>query len=308
MTRENLKIFLQTVEGLLADQKYDDITVIISGGEPTLVLNNYLDLILSASSKIEFMIITNGSNIKSSWVKKINKKNIFTKISFDGLNPLHAKKTIKGKNLTQSVLKGIKLFQKLNVPFTTNTVLNENWSAEDIDKLIDWAATNKIEELGLAHSDAEDDIEKVPRIIALYERAIKRCIEKEFFNIKLCNLIIYDDLLTYGNCAAGRRFISVNPDLQVNSCHKKNTPNLGLFNAGISETLLKDENKKYYNHIPPKRCISCDLLAICKGGCLQWWENEKLFNTQCEIKKRAFDIIENNNFIQLAQRNKTVNL
>jgi len=116
--------------------QFNQSSVRISGGEPTLCKSHLLKVIELIPKEILFILETNGILLDQSYVEQLNKyNNIYVRISLKGVNEDSFQK-ITGANgkFFQKQLKALKLLEEYNINHRA-AIIPELFENKDISKL-----------------------------------------------------------------------------------------------------------------------------------------------------------------------------
>ena len=261
--------------------------VILTGGEPLLVshLKQSIDLLCK---DFKVILITNGTLIRK--VDLDYKKLAGIYISYDGPTEKEYEK-LRGKKGLTEVKQNIKWLVQQNIDVAIGIILSK-YNIHKVDQLIQQAKKMKVKKINLTLVQPfgralqnrhlilkpEEYLEVVPKLSK---------IEGIHFESMLCypqglkndspevnSLTLFDKYLS--GCAAGKKFIYINPEGFVTPCGYitadkeilKQTGN--IFHQSLeqiySTPLFKFFMNRSWESLTGK-CKKCDYSIICKGGC-----------------------------------------
>jgi len=151
-----LEEFIQKIDQNHNSQPSHEIRLI--GGEPYLkpeLIKNISSRFLSFCDNGKIFINTNGTLLTKERLKNFaphHRKRIYHIVSLDGIEHVHnARRKLKNeKNAFRETIKGIKLLQKLQMPFLLNMVLDK-FTYNYLDAFIDFLIKElNINELGVS--------------------------------------------------------------------------------------------------------------------------------------------------------------
>lgn len=298
MTKETADIIIEKILSYINEVKYEkdnDLMIQFYGGEPTLNWNIIEYIVNELDEKdlnnvIAWSIITNGTNLNDSMLEYISKKNISVGLSIDGpmyINNVNRKYKTKNdeynkiiKNLYKLVSHEIKV--ALSFTITDEVIKNKN-------KIIDWIQSSGLNNVNYNLLHFEDsDIDYIKKY---YHEATNFIIDS-YINI---GDIIYEDRINrkisafndrnfkYSDCSAGLgKQITINADGGITYCNcdfLDNNKIVGNIKDLELKEILNFNSRKtlWINKLPiyNKKCIECDAIFICGGGCIaQLYDND----------------------------------
>ncbi len=261
--------------------------VILTGGEPLLVshIKQSIDLL---SKDFKVLLVTNGTLIRK--VHLNYKKLAGVYISYDGPTEKEYRQLRGRKGLTQ-VKDNIKWLMKQNIDVAIGIILSK-YNINKVDQLIKQAKDMKIKKINLTLVQPfgralqnqhlilkpEEYLKVLPKLSKVegihFESML--CYPKELKNNseEVNSLTLFDKYIS--GCAAGKKFIYINPDGFVTPCGYitadeellKLTGN--IFKQDL-KTIYKTPLFKFFMNRSWEsltgKCKLCDYSIICKGGC-----------------------------------------
>lgn len=287
---------------LIAAQKYldylenehiDSPQVIFYGGEPLvnwLVVKEVVKFMASKNSKIKFNIVTNGTLINKEIASFIAQYDIEVGISLDGpktINDTNRVFRIPEKSVYDSVMEKIKLLQDNQVRYGLSITISEHL-LERKEEVIEWIKNANLSSVfyNLYHyGEKTDKWEKLYNnmsdyLIESYDNVAHLGIADGRINRKIDSLL--DQRFKFSDCAAvGANQLTIKPNGDVIICHgyvKTNKYVLGnIKDQSISKLINHPQSNMWINNAPiyNDKCINCEALYICGGGCSM--QSEALF-------------------------------
>ena len=290
------KIFLDYTEYIKNNNFKGHIN--ITGGEPFLHPDFFNIISLFDDHNISFGILTNGTLLNESIVKKlaIYKNLSFVQISLDGTKRIHD--NIRGKGNFKKALKGLGLLNKYNIQsMVAFTAHKKNvYKLKSVIKLVKRKKVKVFWADRLIPTDtyenilSNDEFFKMSRLLykeSLKAEKSKRCVTEIRVNRALMFL---GGANTIYHCAAGITLLTILANGDLLPCRR--LPIVIGNTLDKSITQLYDESKliKYLkdNEIP-KECEKCYKAEKCRGGlkCLSYAVTGKLSikDINCPINK-----------------------
>jgi radical SAM protein with 4Fe4S-binding SPASM domain len=261
--------------------------ILLTGGEPLLV-SHIVKTINLLSKDFKVLLITNATLIQD--VKIDYKKLAGVYVSYDGPTETEYK-LLRGKEGLTKVHENIKYLRKLKVPVALGIILTK-YNIDKIDQLVKQAEELDAEKINLTlvqpfgRALENKDLILKPEEYAKYLPQLAK-IKNVHFESILCfsselnnnsetiqNLSLFDKYIS--GCAAGKKFIYINPEGYVTPCGYITADERLLKQSGnIFKTSLKKIYKtplfqffmnRSWESVCGK-CVSCNYSIICKGGC-----------------------------------------
>ena len=133
-------------------------------GEPLAVPISFYEQVFSiinelgkdAEKDFSLSFQTNAMLINEGWIELIKKYKINIGVSIDGPAFIHDQKRVdrKGKGTHAQVMRGVKMLQEANIPFSTIMVITKH-SLDYADEISDFFIKNNIDEIGFNIDELE---------------------------------------------------------------------------------------------------------------------------------------------------------
>lgn len=261
--------------------------VLLTGGEPLLVshISKTIDLL---SKDFKVVLITNATLIRN--VNVDYKKLAGVYVSYDG--PTEKEYTLlRGKPGLNKVHENIKYLRNLGVKVSIGIILTKS-NIDKIDELVKQAKELDVEKINLTlvqpfgraleNKDLilkpEEYLKCLPNLAKLKDVHFESllCFSDELANNSkiVKKLSLFEKYLS--GCAAGKKFIYINPEGFVTPCGYITADKRFLRHSGNVFTMsLKEIYQTPLFHFFMSRswenvtgkCTSCNYSIICKGGC-----------------------------------------
>jgi len=263
-------------------------SITITGGEPLLRLNDFLEVAQHISeSGIYLTLITNGTLITEENAMKIVEVCDAIQVSLDSSSK-RENDYLRGKNSFEKTVKGIKALNKERhglkyVPLQIDTVVTK----VNIGSLLDHfefskqtlKADNVRFTIVIPQEEESSLLPDFDEYFRLQQEAKKKSLEDSTIpfdmKIDMRSAHFYSSGLSRGiSCSAGKSIYSVDPFGNVFPCQALHYPEFKLGNI-IEESWeeIFDENPKIeqfkrisVDNIP--KCSSCPIRYFCTGGCI----------------------------------------
>lgn len=261
--------------------------ILITGGEP-LIVSHIKETINLLSRDFKVILITNGTLIDKVDIDYKKLAGIY--ISYDGPTEKEYE-LLRGKQGLAKVHKNILSLRKLGVPVSLGVILTK-YNIDKIDKLMKQARALKVEKINLtlvqpfgrALENQElilnpkeylKHLSKLAKIKDAHFESIL-CFPTELSNKSqaLKEMSLFERYVS--GCAAGKKFIYINPDGYVMPCgYITADKELLKMTENIFEKSLKEIYKtplfqffmnRSWESVTGK-CLSCNYSIVCKGGC-----------------------------------------
>ncbi len=305
----------------------EDATIILHGGEPTLINKSLLIKFLEKAEakikegkQISFNIQTNGMQIDSEWIEIFKKYNITVGFSIDGPQELHDKYrlTRNGKGSHKTVLNNITTAGMAGIEKNCLCVITKD-SLENICNLFDFFNDLDIQGIDFLPCMVENDNQKITKTdLTISPEDYAEFIIK-YYNLRKENNSNYDvrsfsdfiDILNGRDSRTcnliypkicGWEVVSVDTDGYVYPCDSFagiEDMRIGNIAEDGLEKILKSEKAKNFYEVAntiPKECESCGYLKYCFGGCVY----HRYYNSKnpeektyyCEAYKKIFKYLK----------------
>jgi radical SAM protein with 4Fe4S-binding SPASM domain len=261
--------------------------ILLTGGEP-LVVSHIGKTIDYLSKDFKVILITNGTLIRN--VKVDYKKLAGVYISYDGPTEKEYQ-LLRHREGLNKVHDNIKYLRSLGVKVSIGIILTK-YNIDKIDELVKQAKSLDVEKINLtlvqpfgrALENKElilkpkEYLKYIPKLAKLknvnFESLL--CFSNELSNNSktISKLSLFDKYIS--GCAAGKKFIYINPEGYVTPCGYITADEELLAQSGNIFTMsLKEIYKTPLFHFFMNRswenvsgkCKSCNYSIICKGGC-----------------------------------------
>lgn len=282
------------------------VTMLISGGEPTLH-KDFLEIIrLSTQIFPKTIINTNGLNIKSLLACAPFRERLSIQISIDGSEPMH--ESIRGKNTFRRTLKNVDILAKSGLSVTVATTVSR-FNFNDIENLdgslydINFKKWNIKRLVGYGRADDDGDVltSEWNFLVAKTQKyANHECISiKNMFSLQSLKNMMTErfsllEMSKMGcNCGTGRSKLYINPNGTTYPC------------ACMEHKIVGDFRKHGYEYIKnslesldifPKKsaiCHSCNVWSLCQGGCPGVSERfDRTGDIRCPIVKKVNESLQ----------------
>jgi len=260
---------------------------------------------------------TNAMLINQNWIELIKNNKINIGVSIDGPDFIHDRKRVdrKSNGTHAQVMKGVKMLQDANIPFSTIMVVTKN-SLDYPDEICDFFIKNGIDEIGFNidevegsnHSTSFDNVDSI-KFRHFIQRMLKRSVEsngqfrvREFWlNIRPFTTDVTEPFNTTNapfrifNFDCHGNYSTYCPELLAAKSEEYNNFNLGnIVKDGLdaierNPTFLrmKDEIDKGVENCKN----SCEYWSFCGGGAPsnKFFENGSFSTTEtlaCKYQKK----------------------
>ncbi len=261
--------------------------VLLTGGEPLLV-SHIAKTINLLSKDFKVVLITNATLIRDVNIDYSKLAGVY--VSYDGPTEKEYK-LLRGKEGLKKVHENIKYLRSLGVKVSIGIILTK-YNIDKIDELVKQAKELDVEKINLTLVqpfgralenkelilNPEEYVKYLPKLSKLknvhFESLL--CFSNELANnSKIVNkLSLFEKYLS--GCAAGKKFIYINPEGYVTPCGYITADKRLLAQSGnIFDMDLKEIYKTPLFHFFMNRswenvtgkCKVCNYSTICKGGC-----------------------------------------
>lgn len=282
---------------------YEKIMIVFFGGEPLMYIDVIKQVVNHYHHDFQYCVVTNGKLLTDELVDFFNEYDFQVNLSNDGIN---TNKT-RNVNLLENE-KFLKIYNRLNNRCIDSVVSAYNYDIQAIRNYIDDKCGNIYiakEQLRVSWDMPKDlydfdlaDYEAKTRESAnrAYNDILHGCMSDDvdyFFPVlnKIAKQLYYIDKT---NC--GQITNVMNIDLQGNIyvCHNSN---IKIGTVDEKRYVILSRYKEWFKKQYPQKCLSCEYLPLCKGGCpleTHTKDNDKIM---CKVNKIYFDIA-----IELADR------
>lgn len=257
------------------------VAVILSGGEPLLVLDQIREHIVRFhESGIYVRMLTNGSLITEDIASFFKEHQVNLMISFPSVSEDTFKKTTNNFYTYDSVVQGMDYLFKHDVSFTPNIVASKLNLAE-IERTAQWLIdrygckklfVSRVTRPANAASQFDEYKLSKENLIFLF-KVCEQLSKRNNINISACGGFPFcifpsaTSLKMFGkSCGAGINGYNVDMDGNVRAC-TKDSESLGNIFADdfldIRQKLISWGERKEI----PEKCRKCRIVNACRGGC-----------------------------------------
>ncbi len=294
---------------LLALKKYDTYlrennikgSVIFYGGEPLVNWNTIKEVLLKAeelNSPINFSMVTNATLLNLDKIKFLAKHKVEVGISIDGPKELNDKNRVyrvSGKSVYDEVMKKFPMLKMEKCKFGLSITVSNDF-LDHQDEVLSWLKKLNVKSIfyNLYHYTSYDDKweEYYKRASSFLIKSYECLSSKNIYDGRLIRKIdsMLNEEFKFSDCGAiGGNQITVKPNGDLCVCHgylKTDKYVIGnIKETSIKDVLNSDEMKfwKERNTLNNKKCLDCEALFICGGGCAI--QAESLFMSRNQIDK-----------------------
>lgn len=282
----------------MSAQQIPFVTISWQGGEPTLIgidfykkSIEFVEKYKKPNIQIEYTLQTNGTNMTQEWCDFFIENDFLVGVSIDGTKMMHDKfrKDKQGKSVFDKIIKNITLMQKNNVKFNVLVTVN-SFNVKKPLKIYrflrDELNIQFMHFIPIVEPNQNNGESIVSRcsisgetygkfMIEIFDEWIKRDVGTVF--VDLFDMILakhYGE--PHGACVfaptCGTALVLEHTG-DVYSCdHFVNKENFlgNIAKEQLLELVNSKQQIKFANakeKMLPKKCINCDVLFICNGGC-----------------------------------------
>lgn len=266
--------------------------VVFTGGEP--LLNGQLFDLLShlKNNGVNASVNTNATLITNETAELLKSLNVPVLVSLYGSTPLDHDCQTRVAGSWEKTLTGIKHLKEENVRFGINmTMTKKNFrliecvaqiasslGAEFTFSRFISSSRKQYEELGLSNSELKElnNIIKISKLDVLRDSI-------SLSPIPICS----EGDVRSGICRAALTRCCITPDLYVKPCPFFDCLIGYLDNNPLKEIWLSDDMEYWRSGAYSKECLSCDIFAICGGGCkvvASYFHKDPLINLKYNSK------------------------
>lgn len=276
-------------------------SIIFYGGEPMVnweVLKNVLIMADKLKSPIDFSMVTNATLLSEDKIKFLSEHNVEIGISIDGPKKLNDKNRIyrtSTKSVYENVIKKFPYLSANNSKFGLSITVSEDL-LENQDEVIDWLKKLNIKSIfyNLYHYTSYDKNWK-----EYYKKACKFIIKSysvlsknDIYDGRIARKIdsFYNNEFKFSDCGAiGANQLAIKPNGDICICHgylKTDKYIIGNIIKDDFEQIMETKEISFWKNratINNKKCLNCEALFICGGGCAI--QAEALFKDRSMIDK-----------------------
>lgn len=296
---------LSTVE--TAVNKYCDYVVkhnipkpliIFYGGEPLVnweAILKTVDIVKEKQVNMDYSIVTNATLLDEEKIKFLVKNDVEIGISIDGPKKLNDKNRIyrnSNESVYEEVTKKIKLLQKYNAKFGLSITVSNDFLAHK-EEALKWIGDYGVSDIfyNLYHFTQKEEWEEYYQkacqfLIESYERLSVQGIHDGRIQRKIDSF--FKGTFKFADCASiGANQLTVKPNGDLCVCQgylKSDKYVLGNINTiELDEVAYTDEYEFWATRAPikNKKCLECEAIFVCGGGCAM--QAEALFGDRSEM-------------------------
>ena len=318
MTEETLE---QYIKQYIESQKGPVVNFGWQGGEPTLRGLDFFRKVVELQQKyapeaweIENSIQTNAFLINNRWAQFLKRNNFLVGVSLDGPAELHNKyrKDKNGEGTYRRVLAGIEKLKEHKVKYNILSVVNDVNAKKPIEVYQSFKkiGADFIQFIPIVEQDQDENIISPSVGSKEYGKFLIGVFNEWFNDLGDIHVQLFEEALSvwaglganlcvFSQKCGRASVIEFNGDLY--SCDHFVEPQYKLGNIN-EKSILKMMNSKRQNEFGrlkkenlTKKCLECDYLFFCNGGCpknriLDTKDNYKL-NYLCEGYKLFFNYV-----------------
>jgi len=301
------------------------------GGEPTQMSVDFFKRSVELQKKygitgqqVSNTLQTNGVLLDDEWCRFFSDNKFLLGISIDGPKEFHDRYRLdhSGKGTFERVIRGIKTCQQYDVQFSALILLN-NYNVERPDILFDFCIENELTYLQFIPCIETDPTTGNPAEFSItpqqygdflcrlfdlwYDYGLEKLNIREFDSLVTHYVMGKHTICTYSKQCAG--FVVIEHTGDAFCCEFFIEPQwlLGNILETPLEKLATDGKKRTFARNKQKlcnKCLVCEHLDICRGGCLKdrnrWGDkNSERESYFCESYKQFFDYTKPR-FMQIA--------
>lgn len=276
-------------------------SIIFYGGEPLVnydVLKKVIEKAKEELAPIDFSMVTNATLLDEEKIKFLSENNVEIGISIDGPKELNDKNRIykfNNKSVYDEVIKKFPMLKMHETKFGLSITVSEDFLSMQ-DEVLSWLAKLNVKSIfyNLYHYTSyeknwEDYYKRASKfLIKSYEILSKNKIYDGRIIRKMESF--YDSEFKFSDCGAiGANQLAIKPNGDICICHgylKTDKYVIGNINEVSIETIMRSDEIKFWkirNTLNNSKCLECEALYICGGGCAI--EAEALFNNRNKIDK-----------------------
>lgn len=260
-------------------------SVIFYGGEPLVnwkVIKKVLNQALMLESPIDFSMVTNATLLDKEKIEFLSKHNVEIGISIDGPKSLNDKNRIyrnSDKSVYDEVIKKFPLLDISKSKYGLSITVSEDLLDKQ-DEVLNWLKKLGIKSIfyNLYHYTSYDYNWE-----SYYKKACKFLIKSYetltqdgIYDGRMIRKIdsFYDNEFKFSDCGAiGANQLAIKPNGDICICHgylKTDKYVIGNIDVNSLEEIMNSEEISFWkkrNTLENKKCLKCNSLFICGGGC-----------------------------------------
>lgn len=298
MSLEVLDVAVKKYIEYIKTEKIEKPLILFYGGEPTLnfeAIKETIRIVKESNVYVDYSIVTNGTLLSEQNIKFFVDNNIEIGISIDGpknINDFNRVFRNSAESVYDTVCNNIDLLKKHNARFGLSMTISD-YFLEHQKEIFEWVKKMGVNNIfyNLFHFTYNEskniwekyyngacefliNSHKVLSIYNIHDGRINRKIES-----------LGEKKFKFGDCAAiGANQITVKPNGDVCVCHahlKTDEFVLGNIVNMDMETVINSDEFDFWVHRTPiynPKCLSCESLFLCGGGCPT--QSEALFGSR----------------------------
>jgi len=274
----SVDVATKMLEYFFSNNKEDDLTINITGGEPLLnwsTVRHIIEYCKPYLSRCRIVMFTNAMLMTFEKAEFLSKNNVFVIVSFDGPQFVHDQNRRNGESGSYEQANiGYNLVKKAGCKCAISAVANE-YSLLNTDEFAKWVISMEPDSLGynyphlLLNSELNefDFNQYANAVLYLHQEMSNHNIY--FENFERFKKIISKKEMRLSECQACGKGMTVRPDGIVGPCKSLLVSNIEI--ATLNEYDFKKNTKlrKWLERktINSEKCRACRALSICGGGC-----------------------------------------
>lgn len=300
MTTEVAKGAIDKYVNYLKEHDLKKAEVILYGGEPLvnwITVKWIIEYINSFKMDIEISIVSNATLMDDETIQFMNNNHVKIGISLDGpkeINDINRIYRNNNKSVYDRVFKTIQLLREQSVEFGLSITISEDF-IDNKERVLEWLKTIPVDGIfyNLYHYSIDDGT-----WVEHYKKSSEFLIDSFKELIEFRQLVEgrqyrkYESLLEskfmFSDCASiGCNQVTIRPNGDISICHcysKTNKYIIGNINNLDFEQIVKSKEAQFWRYRSPifnEKCLDCEGLFICGGGCPA--QGEAMFGTRYEI-------------------------
>ncbi len=245
--------------------------VLFTGGEP-LLREDIAELVkFAVQNGLSCTINTNGRKITEELANLLEKYDVNLNISLHSLNRSMHNFLTNTASFDQ-VIENFGILSKHNIITSFNTTVTTK-NLKDLDPTIDFVINNLNANFTATRFISCDPSQKYLELkgknILKLKKIINENVKKYKNRVRLLTsipLCSYPEEPSSTQCTAGKTWITIDPEGYIRPCTHSPSKFGNAINDDIAEIWHSKEMSDWVNNIPQK-CMSCDFLEDCGGGC-----------------------------------------
>lgn len=294
MSRHILLLSIKKVKELMQGIDDKNLTIILHGGEPTLLNPELYDEAFEYAKTImpdinlRFNIQTNGTLIDDEYIKLFKKWDSSVGISIDGTKVNHDsfRVNIKGEPTFDIIDKNIDRLKENSIKYASLMVQND-FIKDGFKEIVDYLVqkdmdirVNPVMSFGEAKKDSDYLIQEgnyADFVIGMFDYIMEKKIDLRLSPVSdMVNAVLNDK--TMGECTFSssccKSFICITENGDIYPCGRLadinylklgNINEISLLEAYNNEG-VEDIRKRRSENLP-QDCKDCEYVKLCKGGC-----------------------------------------